>query len=170
MGQRWNVILDIVPASGERLLMQTAPGFIHSGTDFDVNGAGIVISETTIGNFAGFDVDGLPEFMRARNEVIDSTLAGQLSFWARMGHPDGSPFDWGPFFVQYPQCAWQAPYLRNLVTNQWTQFTGKGPLTAGLSAKHPATAARRGPPRVSGYTIDRMTSKGAESIVHYVRH
>jgi len=53
IGLRWKVILDINPTTGHRILMQTAPGFIHSGTDFNVNSAGIVITETTIGNFAG---------------------------------------------------------------------------------------------------------------------
>lgn len=65
-GERWNVIADIVPAQGQRLLMDCFPGFIHSGDDFVINGAGIVYTETTITQFSGFDEDGTPEFMRAR--------------------------------------------------------------------------------------------------------
>jgi len=66
LGQRFNVILDIKPTSGNRMLLQCAPGFIHSGTDFAINSAGIIYTETTIGNFKGFDTNGVPEFMRAR--------------------------------------------------------------------------------------------------------
>ena len=291
MGQRWRVILDIAPTTGHRVLMQTAPGFIHSGTDFNVNAAGIVIAETTIGNFRGFDVNGLPEFMRARKaaqyasslddfvtimrtgnnggyantwligdiktgeigklelglvnvafyrsfngfydsenyvddskmiaeeagptlwitsqdwpfrlsnantvtarrlrwhalmaqykghidedlaksfvadefeqalgrvnpggfvlmarmelsdrpevpgviaprpfganegKVITAALARRMSFWARMGHPDGSGFVWAPFFQQHPEFAWQAPYLKDLVGQEWALFASAG--------------------------------------------
>ncbi|MCP4576271.1 MAG: hypothetical protein GY846_08315 [Deltaproteobacteria bacterium] len=66
IGQRFNVILDIHPSDGYRVMLQCAPGFIHSGTDFAVNSGGIVITETTIGNFKGFDTKGTPEFIRAR--------------------------------------------------------------------------------------------------------
>jgi hypothetical protein len=65
-GERWNVIADIVPLHGQRFLMDSFPGFIHSGDDFVVNGAGIVYTETTITQFNGFDENGTPEFMRAR--------------------------------------------------------------------------------------------------------
>ena len=54
---------------------------------------------------------------------MTSALARQMSFWARMGHPDGPGFAWGPFLRQYPQFAWQAPYLRDLVGNSWAVFT-----------------------------------------------
>jgi len=30
-----NVIADIAPAKGHRILMQTQPGWVHSGSDFD---------------------------------------------------------------------------------------------------------------------------------------
>lgn len=66
VGERWNVIADIVPLKGNRILMDTFPGFIHSGDDFAENSAGILITETTIAQFHGFDPDGIPEFERAR--------------------------------------------------------------------------------------------------------
>lgn len=66
IGERWNVILDIVPDTGRRMLMDAIPGFIHSGSDFVVNDAGLVSTETTIAGFAGFDQQGVPEFARAR--------------------------------------------------------------------------------------------------------
>ena len=49
-----NVVIDIKPAAGHRILMQTQPGWIHSGTDFFITDAGLVGSETTIGGFRAF--------------------------------------------------------------------------------------------------------------------
>ncbi|MGC8653142.1 MAG: C45 family autoproteolytic acyltransferase/hydrolase [Candidatus Kryptoniota bacterium] len=66
VGERWNVIADIVPLKGYRILMDTFPGFIHSGDDFAENSAGILITETTIAQFHGFNPNGIPEFERAR--------------------------------------------------------------------------------------------------------
>jgi hypothetical protein len=66
LGERWNAILDIVPERGQRILMDAMPGFIHSGDDFVVNGAGLLYSETTMSQYKGFREDGTPEFVRAR--------------------------------------------------------------------------------------------------------
>ncbi|HUA19429.1 MAG TPA: C45 family peptidase [Bryobacteraceae bacterium] len=68
-GSRWNVIFDIVPSAGYRVLMDGMPGLIHSGDDFGINSAGIAITETTIGYFQGFDPNGIPEFVRARKAM-----------------------------------------------------------------------------------------------------
>lgn len=73
-----NVILDILPEHGHRILMQTWPGWIHSGTDFFVTDAGLVGSETTIGEFSGFDEKGIPEFVRMRRATQD---AGSIDEW-----------------------------------------------------------------------------------------
>jgi len=287
LGEHWNLILDVKPARGQRILMETAPGLIHSGTDFAINSAGICITETTIGNFVGFDPTGIPEFQRARKaaqyskslddfvkimsdgnnggyantwliadtkvneigklelgllnvtfsrsktgyydgenfvddskmireecgptlwgtltnwpddldgancstarrlrwhtlmaqdqgkidadlakefladqyeqrlgrvnpggmvlmarmeltnvpeipgaaaprpfgandgKVVTADLAATMSFWARLGHPDGSEFQFGPFFETHPEFAWQAPYVHDLVGQPWTLF------------------------------------------------
>jgi hypothetical protein len=66
VGERWNVITDILPEKGFRILMDAIPGYIHSGDDFVINSAGILYTETTISQFKGFKEDGTPEFMRAR--------------------------------------------------------------------------------------------------------
>jgi hypothetical protein len=66
IGERWNVIADIVPEKGNHILMDCAPGFIHSGDDFVVTSSGILITETTITGFKGFDTTRTPEFVRAR--------------------------------------------------------------------------------------------------------
>ena len=54
-GSRWNIIFDIAPATGHRFIMDGMPGLIHSADDFGINDAGIMITETTIGSFHGFD-------------------------------------------------------------------------------------------------------------------
>ena len=74
----FNVIIDLVPAKGHRILMQTVPGWIHSGTDFFVTDAGLVGSETTIGGFHGFTEKGVPEFIRVRRAMQD---AGNIDEW-----------------------------------------------------------------------------------------
>jgi len=73
-----NVIEDIQPAHGHRILWQTAPGWIHSGQDFFITDAGLVGSETTIGAFEGFDTNGIPEFIRMRRATQD---AGTIEQW-----------------------------------------------------------------------------------------
>ncbi len=51
-GERWNIIFDIAPAQGNHFLMDGMAGMIHSGDDFGLNSAGIMITETTIGHFS----------------------------------------------------------------------------------------------------------------------
>jgi Phospholipase B len=80
IGRHWNVMIDLRPVAGHRILMDSFPGFIHSGDDFYVTDAGLMVTETTISDFKGFDAAGLPEFYRIRKAVqysdsIDSWLA-----------------------------------------------------------------------------------------------
>jgi hypothetical protein len=76
-----NVIIDILPEKGHRILMQTIPGFIHSGTDFFITDAGIVGSETTIGGFFPFDTKGVPEFSRMRTAT---QYASSIDEWCEI--------------------------------------------------------------------------------------
>ncbi len=66
VGERWNVISDITPAKGNRIFMDSFPGYIHSGDDFVISSAGIIYTETTMSLYKGFDEAGTPEFVRAR--------------------------------------------------------------------------------------------------------
>ena len=68
-GARWNIIFDIVPQQGYRMLMDGFPGVIASDDDFGVNSAGMMVTETTIANFHGWDPNGKPEFARARKAM-----------------------------------------------------------------------------------------------------
>lgn len=54
-GQWFNVIIDIKPSKGHRILYQAAPGYICSGTDFFVNSKGFIGTETTIGGFLKYE-------------------------------------------------------------------------------------------------------------------
>ena len=47
-GQFSNIILDIKPDKGHRMIMQTSPCWIWSGTDFFVTSKGIIGTETTM--------------------------------------------------------------------------------------------------------------------------
>ena len=76
-----NIILDILPEKGHRILMQAFTGFIHSGTDFFVTDAGLIGSETTIGSFFPFDRNGEPEFARMRHAT---QYASSIDEWCAM--------------------------------------------------------------------------------------
>jgi Phospholipase B len=66
VGARWNIIFDLKPEKGERMFMDGLPGVIISDDDFGVNSAGIMVTETTISQFEGWDPAGKAEFVRAR--------------------------------------------------------------------------------------------------------
>jgi hypothetical protein len=82
-----NVILDIVPVNGHRILMQVFPGWIHSGTDFFITDAGLVGAETAIGGFHGYDPAGVPEFVRMRRATQYSNT---LDEWVRAMNENNS--------------------------------------------------------------------------------
>ncbi len=64
-GYHWNVFVDVVPTEGNRLVYETFPGGIHSGADFYVNSAGIMIGETTVQQ-TPYNPDGTPQSYRIR--------------------------------------------------------------------------------------------------------
>ena len=88
------VIQDIVPAHGHRILWQTSPGWIHSGTDFFITDAGLVGSETTIGGFEGFDTNGVPEFVRMRRATQDASSLDQWCNVMKRGNNGGYANAW----------------------------------------------------------------------------
>ena len=89
-----NVILDLKPAQGHRILMQVFPGWIHSGTDFFVTDAGLVGSETTIGDFTGFDDKGVPEFARMRRATQDASSIDEWCAIMKKGNNGGYANAW----------------------------------------------------------------------------
>jgi hypothetical protein len=93
-GQRWTIIFDIVPAQGSRMLMDGLPGFIHSADDFVENSDGIVITETTIGRFSGYDPSGIPEFVRARKAAQYSKSIDDFARIMKEGNNGGYANNW----------------------------------------------------------------------------
>lgn len=88
------IILDILPNQGHRILMQTSPGWIHSGTDFFITDAGLVGSETTIGKFKGFDEKGVPEFVRMRRATQEASGIDQWCAIMKEGNNGGYANAW----------------------------------------------------------------------------
>jgi len=68
LAEQTNVMLDIKPETGHRMLMQSYPGGIESGTDWYQNDAGMVLTETTIEQ-SPFDIQGTPVAFRARRAI-----------------------------------------------------------------------------------------------------
>jgi hypothetical protein len=64
-GVHWNVITDVVPSDGYRLVYHTFPGGIHSGSDFYLNSAGIAFGETTVMQ-TPYEANSTPQSNRAR--------------------------------------------------------------------------------------------------------
>jgi len=93
-GERWTIIFDIVPARGYRMLMDGLPGVIHSADDFVINTAGMAITETTIGHFAGFDTAGIPEFVRARKAAQYSASIDDFTRIMKDGNNGGYANAW----------------------------------------------------------------------------
>ncbi len=68
IAQRWNVILDIEPSNGHRLIIATSPGYIWSDEDYWQNDVGIAMIETTF--IQGiYKLKGLPLAIRARMAI-----------------------------------------------------------------------------------------------------
>ena len=94
VGARWNIVFDITPSHGYRMFMDGLPGVIVSDDDFGVNANGLMITETTITGFHGFDPDGIPEFVRARKAM---QYAGSIDDYVRImldGNNGGYANDW----------------------------------------------------------------------------
>ncbi|MGA7412446.1 MAG: C45 family autoproteolytic acyltransferase/hydrolase [Bryobacteraceae bacterium] len=68
LAEQTNVMLDIKPTNGHRMLIQSYPGGIESGTDWYQNDAGVVLTETTIRQ-TPFNMQGTPIAFRARMAI-----------------------------------------------------------------------------------------------------
>ncbi|HEY5315407.1 MAG TPA: C45 family autoproteolytic acyltransferase/hydrolase [Pirellulales bacterium] len=76
--RHYNVWLDLEPAAGHRVVMQTYPGGIMSGLDYYINSAGLLLAETTIRQ-TRFEPAGTPIASRVRRaaqyaDSIDGAL------------------------------------------------------------------------------------------------
>jgi len=94
LGERWNIIADIIPAKGNHMIMDCMPGLIHSGDDFVVTSGGVLITETTITQFKGFDENGIPEFVRARKAAQYANSIDDFVKLMTTGNNGGYANDW----------------------------------------------------------------------------
>ena len=76
-----NIIVDIVPEKGNRILMQSWGPCIYSTMDFFITSAGLIGTETTIAEFKGFDAKGTPVFERTRKAM---QYAKDINEWAKI--------------------------------------------------------------------------------------
>ncbi len=93
-GSRWRIVFDLAPRTGYRVLMDGLPGIITSDDDFGVNSGGLMVTETTIARFHGWDPNGKPEFVRARKAM---QYAGSIDEFANImldGNNGGYANDW----------------------------------------------------------------------------
>ncbi|MBI3470835.1 MAG: peptidase C45 [Candidatus Solibacter usitatus] len=93
-GERWNIVFDVVPSSGHRFIMDGFPGLIHSADDFGINAAGIMVTETTISRFLGWDPNGIAEFVRARKALQHSSSIDDFARWMTEGNNGGYANNW----------------------------------------------------------------------------
>jgi Phospholipase B len=93
-GERWVIVFDILPQHGQRILMDGFPGVITSDDDFGVNAAGIMITETTITQFEGWDPNGKPEFMRSRKALQYAQSIDDYVRIIKEGNNGGYANDW----------------------------------------------------------------------------
>jgi hypothetical protein len=93
-GERWTIIFDIQPVNGRRILMDGEPGVITSEDDFGVNDAGLMITETTITQFEGWNPDGIPEFERARRAMQYAGSIDEYVSIMKEGNNGGYANDW----------------------------------------------------------------------------
>ena len=93
-GERWDMVFDIVPAQGQRILMDGLPGVITSEDDFGINATGLMITETTLPMAKGFDVNGIPEFDRSRKAMQYAKSIDEYAAIMRKGNNGGYANSW----------------------------------------------------------------------------
>jgi len=89
-GQYSNIVLDITPEDGFRIIMQTSPCWIWSGTDFFITSKGIIGTETTIGGFLpyekkipiGYRIRKAMQYGKTMNEYVEILLDGNSGDYA----------------------------------------------------------------------------------------
>jgi hypothetical protein len=137
-GARWTMAFDIVPARGYHFVMDGLPGLIHSGDDLGLNSPGIVITETTITGFHGFDSNGVPEFVRARKAMQYSASIDDVARIFKEGNNGGYANDWLIADTRKGEIASLELELKNVTLDRKTDgyFVGSNfPISPKLTAE-----------------------------------
>ncbi len=92
-GVHWNIIVDLMPERGFRLVFQTFPGGIHSGADFYLNSGGLIIGETTVQQ-TPFESSGTPQSNRIRKAVQYASSIDEFVKIMREGNNGLYTNDW----------------------------------------------------------------------------
>jgi hypothetical protein len=93
-GSRWTIVFDMVPTHGYHMIQDGFPGIIVSDDDFGINSAGLMVTETTITQFHGFDPKGKPEFSRARKALQYASSIDEFVNIMLDGNNGGYANDW----------------------------------------------------------------------------
>jgi hypothetical protein len=150
-GARWTMAFDVAPARGYHFIMDGLPGLIHSGDDFGINSAGMVITETTITGFHGFDTEGIPEFVRARKAMQYGASIDDVARIFKEGNNGGYANDWLIADTRKGEIASLELGLKNVTLERKTDgyFVGSNfPINPKLTAEETNFAAED--PGVSG--------------------
>lgn len=60
-----------------------------------------------------------------QGKVTTASLAANMEFWARMGHPCGQDFIGSTFYAAHPEFDWMRKYLGDIKAYPWTVFGAK---------------------------------------------
>ena len=94
----FNIILEIDPEkNGKKIKMQTAPGFIASGSDFFLCGSGIIGCETTIGGInykPDFSGKRTPYFCRVRQAMQYADSLDEFVAYMKKGNAGDYACSW----------------------------------------------------------------------------
>lgn len=92
--QHHNIISDIKPSEGNRIVMQCAPGHIDSCSSFSISSSGMIVAGTVIQEFSKYNVSGVPCFIRHRSAV---QYGESIDSWAKImsaQNSGGCPCRW----------------------------------------------------------------------------
>ncbi|MEM2109617.1 MAG: C45 family peptidase [Candidatus Odinarchaeota archaeon] len=95
LGGLFNIMMTIEPEKGYKMFIETGPGSIGGNTiDWDMNEAGLMVSETTITAAVTFNPKGTPYFVRGRKAI---QYADSIDKWLEIMLADnngGFACDW----------------------------------------------------------------------------
>jgi hypothetical protein len=92
--QWFNVILDIKPENGHKILMQTQPAFISSMSDFFIMDSGLIGLETSLVGFNGFNDKGKPSYVCTRMAMQYANNIDEFVQIITKDNNGGKPASW----------------------------------------------------------------------------